>query len=63
MKVVSFLVLCLSLCFVSLTGCGGSGETQVIEAPQVEEADPSMGDMDEDEYNNAMNQSISGQGE
>ncbi len=62
MKVLSFLFLCLSLCFVSLTGCGGGGESQVIEAPATpEESDPTMGDMDEDEYNNAMNQSVSGQ--
>ena len=61
MKVPSYLFLCVCLCLFSITGCSGGGETSVIEAPAVDEPDPSMADMDEDEYNNAMNQSLSEQ--
>ncbi|MDV6029361.1 hypothetical protein [Stieleria sp.] len=49
-----------ALCFttLSLTGCGGSGETQVIEAPPVEEEDPAMAGMTEEEYNAEMEKSM-----
>ncbi|MCG8651698.1 MAG: hypothetical protein MI861_17795 [Pirellulales bacterium] len=57
-KIPTFLLLfgSLCLCSFSMVGCGDKSN-QVIEAPPADE-DPTMGDVDEDEYNRAMNQSL-----
>lgn len=53
-KVSMFLMLSASLFIVSFSGCGGS-ESSVVQPPTEEESAPAMGEIDEDEYNKAMN--------
>ena len=54
--------MCLSLCVLSFAGCGGSGETTVIQPPEVVEDDSAMDGIDDDEYNKAMEESMNQQG-
>jgi hypothetical protein len=59
MKKFAFLLM-TATCFgfFCLPGCGDSG-SKVIEAPvEVEEVDEAMGDMTEEEYNKAMEESM-----
>ncbi len=56
------LIAGLSLSAVSMTGCGGGGESKVIEAPPAESTDGAMEGMSEEEYNAAMEKSMSEQG-
>ena len=57
-KTSMFLLLCASVFSFSMTGCGGH-ESQVVEVPDVEEDASAMEGMDDDEYNAAMNESMS----
>ena len=63
MKISAYLLICLSFCALSFAGCGGSGETKVIEPPAVVEDDgAAMDGIDDDEYNKAMEESMNQQG-
>ena len=63
MKISAYLLICLSFCALSFAGCGGSGETKVIEPPAVVEDDEAaMDGVDDDEYNKAMEESMNQQG-
>ncbi len=51
------VVACLTS--VSLTGCGGSSESTVIEAPPAEEeVDPATEGMSQEDYDAAMEESM-----
>ena len=56
-KASMFLLLCASVFSFSMTGCGGH-ESQVVEAPETEEDPAAMEGIDDDEYNEAMNESM-----
>lgn len=63
MKISAYLLICLSFCALSFAGCGGGGETKVIEPPAVVEDDEAaMDGIDDDEYNKAMEESMNQQG-
>ncbi|MAI73914.1 MAG: hypothetical protein CMM01_23855 [Rhodopirellula sp.] len=62
MKISAYFLMCLSLCVLSFAGCGGSGETTVIQPPEVVEDDSAMDGIDDDEYNKAMEESMNQQG-
>ena len=58
MKKIAYLLWVAALCSpLAMTGCDSS-ETKVIEAPAVEEEDPAMGEMSEEDYNKAMEESM-----
>lgn len=61
MKMSASLLLCFCFCLLSLNGCGGGGETKVIEAPPAVDDTSAMDGMDDDEYNKAMNESLNKQ--
>lgn len=56
------IVATISLCVFGLTGCGGGGESQVIEAPAAEEGDAAMEGVSDADYDAAMEQSMNAQG-
>ena len=59
MKKIAFLfMVAMSFSTFSLTGCGGSGESKVIEAPAVEEVDPATEGMTQEEYDKEMEKSM-----
>jgi len=63
MKISACFLMCFSLCALSFTGCGGSGETKVIEPPAVVEDDgAAMEGIDDDAYNEEMEKSMNQQG-
>lgn len=59
-KVSMFLMLCASLFIVGFSGCG-SKESTVIEAPAEDTDTSAMQGIDDDEYNNAMTESLESQ--
>jgi len=62
MKKLSLLTL-LAICLAvpTLSGCGGSGENVVIEAPPaVVEEEPAMEGMTDEEYDAAMDADMAG---
>ncbi len=62
MKISAYLLICLSFCALSFAGCGGSGETKVIEPPAAADDDSAMDGIDDEEYNKAMEESMNQQG-
>ncbi|WP_147867165.1 outer membrane protein assembly factor BamD [Stieleria maiorica] len=57
-KFAWLFVVALCVSPLSLTGCSGSGETQVIEAPAVEQEDDASAGMTDEEYDKAMEESM-----
>ncbi len=55
-------VATLSLCVFGLTGCGGGGETQVIEAPADTGEQTAMPGMSDEDYAKEMQKSMQQQG-
>ncbi len=62
MKISAYTMICFSFFALSIAGCGGSGETKVIEAPAAVDDDAAMEGIDDDEYNKAMEESMNQQG-
>lgn len=56
-KFTVLLAIALGCFTFAVPGCG-SGETEVIEAPEVVEEDPAMEGMSEEEYDAAMEASM-----
>ncbi len=55
MKKIAFLLMATTCLFVlSLTGCGGGGDSQVIQAPDAPEEDPVMDGISDEDYDAAM---------
>lgn len=63
MKKLAFaLMACAAMMTFGFTGCGGGGESVVIEAPPAESGDDAMEGISDEEYNAAMEKSMSEQG-
>jgi hypothetical protein len=59
MKKFAFVFVALfSFSFLGLTGCGGGGESQVVEAPDSDEGDAAMEGLSDEDYNAAMEKSM-----
>lgn len=54
------LLLMAFTCFygLSLAGCGGSGESQVIEAPPETTEEPAIEGMSDEDYTKAMDEEM-----